>query len=168
MNNFTNFKKLSKVGDEGEQKFVEFLEREGFTDIKHVDDIPGANQEDFDIQATNHEGTWTFEVKNQPNCHEFGAINIEMVQNRSWGAIALSKSDFFVFVNPELGFGFVRTEELKECGRAVHAHPKYSKKAFAEKEILRINGENVHLWKTDFDNPAYGFKYKTDWIEWKR
>ena len=161
---YTNFKKLNKQGTAGERLFVDFLVERSYVNIEHIDDVyikEGLRRSDWDIRCTNDMGvTVTFEVKTQNKCHKHKFVNIEQVQNGKLGGIGVTKADYYVIVNKELGFGIIDTEELKKTHRQII---KVScKKDYAAKRV--VNG--VQLWLTKYENYAAGWKMSVHDIDW--
>ena len=112
----TNYLKLKDAGDAAERSFIDFLDRNGFTNIEHIDNVwkqEGLSLSDWDVRATNQLGiTVTYEVKGQDRCHTFGMHNVEQVQYGKPGGIAVSKADVWVFVNPSSGLTNTHTSAL--------------------------------------------------------
>ena len=165
---YTNYKQLKSQGDEGEQQFISFLESKGYTDIQTIDELVDENpseynHEDFDVQATNSLGVkLKFEVKTQEKCHTFGYHNVEQVQNGVPGGIAVSKSDYWVFVNEKLGFGFIEANELKKTHYQICKDPTINKQSYHDK--VKVD-DNI-LWITKFKNFAAGWRQPNNKLEW--
>ena len=166
---YTNYVKLKETGDEGEQKFIEFLDQKGYQNIQVIDDVyeeEGLLTSDWDVRATNDLGiVITFEVKTQDRCHKFGWFNCEQVQNGKLGGIPVSKADYVVFYNPVLGFG------IEEHKSFMKTHWEITKQASMidykrKKQLTMRNGLEVILWKTDFTNWAAGWRQKNNTINW--
>lgn len=174
---YTNYPKLKRIGDEGEQIYYQWMVDNGFSDIIHVDEeinrTRTVDKSDWDLKATDAFGvTATFEVKNQQDCHHHGTVNVEQVQNGKPAGIATTKSDYFVFVNSTLGIGFEETANLKNLHRQIVGYqPRLKKVDYKNKETIKVShkqGEDrLQLWMTGFKNYACGFKYKNEWLDWK-
>ncbi len=166
MKKYTDYRKLKSQGDEGEKKFMEFLRENGFTNIELIDDVyetEGINLSDWDVRATDDMGlTHTFEVKTQEELHEYGWFNVEQVQTGKPGGIATSKADIWVFVNSELGFGFVDANDLKKIHYNICKDPTVKKKNYLDKE----RRGDVILWATKFRNMAAGFRLENNRLNW--
>ncbi len=163
---YTNYNKLSKIGDDGELRFVQFLKNNSFTHIQHIDEVfeeENLSRSDWDIRATNELGdTLTFEVKTQQDCHKYGYFNVEQVQNGKPGGIAVSKADVWVFVNDTLGFGMVDANDLKKIHNNIRKDITVKKQSYIDK----IDRDGIKLWITKFKNFAAGFRMENNRLNW--
>lgn len=164
---YTNYLKLKNKGDSGELRFAEYLTKQGYTDIQHVDDImikdPTVQRSDFDLRAANSLGIVVdFEVKTQDDCDHWGTFNVEQVQNGKPGGIAVSKADIYVFVNENLGFGFIEASELKNIHWKIVKDPTVTKQSYKDK----IKRGDVQLWITKFKNFAAGYRLPNERLTW--
>ncbi len=163
---YTNYNKLSKIGDDGELKFIKYLEEIGFTNIQHIDDVcedENLLRSDWDVRATSELGEiLTFEVKTQQDCHRYGSFNVEQVQNGKPGGIGVSKADVWVFVNDTLGFGIIDADNLKKIHHSLCRDVTINKKSYIDK--IEIDG--VKLWITKFKNFACGFRMDNERLNW--
>ena len=115
---WTDFEKLFAEGQAGEQITKAYLESKGYTDLITIDEAMELDEDlsksDWDIKGKDSTGHWKlFEVKTQNKCHDYDGVNIETSQNGKESGLLTTLSDWYVFVNPEYGFGFVRTSRLK-------------------------------------------------------
>lgn len=161
---YTNFTKLNEKGNDGEARFVAFLEGRGYSEIQHIDDVykeEGLSRSDWDIRCTNELGlTSTFEIKTQDDCHKYRFANIEQVQYGKPGGISVTKADYFVIVNKELGFGIIDADELKIKHKQITKVT--TKKDYDQKRVVF----GVQLWITKFKNWAAGWKISVHDITW--
>ena len=166
MTNYTDYNKLSKIGDKGEQRFIKFLQDRDFTNITHIDDVyeeEGLTRSDWDVRATKPTGeTITYEVKTQDECHLYGTVNIEQVQSDIPSGIATSKADVWVFANEAKGFGCVKGERLKKIHRTIIKDPSVTKRSYLNKEKKGA----MQLWMTNYKNIACGWKMGIDRLLW--
>lgn len=169
---FTDFNKLSKLGDKGEIKVATLLAEFGYSRIQHIDELielgevhedgEALKREHYDIRAIHPDGYYEYiEVKNQDRCHEFGTVNIEQVQYGKLGGIGVSKADTYIFVNDELGFGFTPACCLKKIHRRLAA-ANLRKKNYQDRDEIF----GVKLWITSFENWACGWKMDINHLDW--
>lgn len=165
---YTDYLRLKDAGDAAERSFIDFLQRNGFTNIEHIDNVwkqEGLSLSDWDVRAVNPLGiTITYEVKGQDRCHTFGMHNIEQVQYSKPGGIAVSKADVWVFVNPELGFGMIEADKLKKIHWNICKDPTVNKKSYEDK----VKRGDLQLWITKFKNFACGWRQPNDRLEWNK
>lgn len=165
---YTDYLRLKDAGDAAERSFIDFLQRNGFTNIEHIDNVwkqEGLSLSDWDVRAVNPLGiTVTYEVKGQDRCHTFGMHNIEQVQYGKPGGIAVSKADIWVFVNPELGFGMIESDKLKKINWNIVKDPTVNKKSYEDK----VKRGDLQLWITKYKNFACGWRQPNDRLEWNK
>ena len=121
---YSNFVKLNKTGNNGEKLFFEWMKKHGFTNIEHIENVikkeDGLKLDHWDLRGNDRNNrTLTFEVKTQPTCNEWDTINIEQIQYKKDGGIRKTTSDYMVYVNPVLGFGFIETSDLQRIDRII-------------------------------------------------
>ena len=166
MTNYTDYNKLSKIGDKGEQRFIEFLQDRDFTNIEHIDDVyekEGLTRSDWDVRATKPTGeTITYEVKTQDECHIYGTVNIEQVQSGKPSGIATSTAKVWVFVNETKGFGCILGDRLKKIHKTITFDPSVTKRSYLNKEKKGA----MQLWMTNYKNTACGWKLGIDRLLW--
>ena len=183
MENYTNYPKLKQIGDEGEQAFYKFMVDNDFEQITHIDDavkitrtLSPSDWDFFGIDAYGEKAT--FEIKTQQECHKHDHVNVEQMQSYKPAGIATSKADYWGFVNDTLGFGFVRGEELKDIHNIICADKSVTELSYRIKNFLILKYKKsqpatyqtrkIQLWKTDYSNPAHGFKYHIDDLDWRK
>ena len=166
MKEYSDYTRLKQTGDDGEQKFITFLESRGFSNIQHIDDIKdaeGLEYSDYDIRATNPQGqTITYEVKTQHDCHKYGMVNVEQVQNGKPAGIATSKADIWVFANKKKGFGCIKAHKLKKIHQVIRSDASITRVTYSMKQ--KVHG--YQLWVTEWKNFAAGWRMKLDELEW--
>lgn len=117
-NGWSDFKNLLTEGLAGESVFQKYLELEGYTNITHIDEAMSIDESlsasDWDLKGTLNDNEVTFEVKTQNTCEQYAGVNIEETQSGEDSGLRTTTADWFVFVNPVLGFGFVSVEALLE------------------------------------------------------
>ena len=167
---YSDYKREKKKGDAGEQLFISYLKSNGFTKIEHIDDVykeEGLELSDWDVRGTNDLGLIsTFEVKTQQKCDLWNSVNVEQVQFGKPAGIVTSKADYWVFVNDNLGFGFIESEELKKIDYNIRKDPSVRKQSYIDRRKNNVTG--IQLWITDKINFAAGYRMPTDRLRWKK
>ena len=148
---WSDFEKLIKEGTEGEDVAKLWLESRGMTDIKGIEecmvDDDSLSKEMWDIKGVSPSGdVITFEVKTQNYCHNYAGVNIEETQSGVDSGIRVSLSDYYLFVNPEWGFGIVHSGYLKK--------------------ISENGSKGYKKFRTKANNPATGFILTHNNILW--
>ena len=165
---YTPYLKLKNQGDQGEQKFIDFLKANGHTDIQHIDDVfenEDLNRSDWDIRSTCPKGFInTYEVKDQQECHKWSMVNIEQVQNGKAAGVSTSKANYYVFTNDTLGFGIIKSSKLKKIHNLISSDTNITKQSYIDK--LEVYG--VKLWITKYKNYACGYRININKLTWKQ
>ena len=139
---WSDFVNLVKEGDEGEKICGAWLLARGNTDLVHIDEAMKEDdtltKSDWDWKFKDKSGNVKYiEVKTQNYCHEHQGVNIEETQSGIESGIKVSLSDYYVFVNPEWGFGIVSTDYLRA--------------------ISNGGAKGMKRFRTRAKNPATGF-----------
>ena len=165
-NTYTDFNELKKTGDQGEELVADLLRVRGHGEIQNILEVyeeENLNLSDWDIRARNKDGALiTYEVKMQPECAQWCAVNVEQIQSGKPAGIATSKADYWIFVNPELGMGLIDAADLKEIHWRLQKDPTVTRDSYIMKER---RGE-VQLWITGYKNFACGWRMSTDKLKW--
>ena len=117
---WSDFKNLIKEGTEGEQVAKLWLEARGVTNIKTIDECieegdDSLSKDMWDLKGVSTSGdVLTFEIKTQNFCHKYAGVNVEETQSGVDSGIKVSIADYYIFVNPEYGFGVVHGGYLKK------------------------------------------------------
>ena len=161
---YTNFVKLSKTGDKAEKLFVEWLQKNDYTDIEGIEEV--YEKEDilrsaWDVRCNDPEGKKvTFEVKGAFKCHTWDYFNVEQIQNGVPGGIAVTDADYFVMVNETLGMGIIPTDVLLKTHEEIK--DTVTEEDYRERKVI---GDKI-LWATQYKNMACGWRQKNSTIEW--
>lgn len=152
---YSNFPLLYKEGDEGEQLTAAWLHGRNNTEITHIDEAmktdPTLKRSDWDLRLRNKYGNILYiEVKTQNHCHEphYKHVNVEETQSGLDSGIRISKSDYYIFVNPVLGFGQVESAVLKRI------------------EDLPLDRMEYPDFSTGAENVATGYLFPKNRLEW--
>lgn len=113
--------KVDKVlGDKGENMFIDFLIKNGFTDIKKNTQQGVANLKLWDIEAWYDGKKYTYEIKTDARAADTGNLCIEHSRFDLEGktvlsGISVTTADFFVSIIPDLGeIRIIYTNVLKD------------------------------------------------------
>ena len=148
---WSDFKNLILEGAKGEEIVTKWLEERGMTDIISIDDAMKVDdtlsRDMWDLRGRTTSGdVLTFEIKAQNFCHEYSGVNIEETQSGKDSGIKVSLADYYIFYNPEYGFGVV--------------HGLYLKK------ISENGAKGFKKFRTKAKNPATGFILTHNNILW--
>lgn len=171
---YTNWKELSMTGDRGEIVAKRFLQDNGATEIKGIEQclIEGyeGSRADWDIQCKINGDIYHIEVKHQPTCQNYGFWNCETVQNGKPGGIAVSKADLWYIVNPELGIGVIDAKYLKSIYNIIRKNTKITASSYRDREWFSCKGNSYQLFATKYKDVAFGWKHPItcDQMEWTK
>jgi hypothetical protein len=107
-----DFRKDLKLGNEGEESVIKFLETKG---LKY---ISSNNDNKYDLKMGNYENELTYEIKTDVKCaplFDTGNIFIEFESRGKPSGIQVTQADWFVTYFKYLNeLWFIKSEKLKE------------------------------------------------------